>query len=276
MIKSEQSAARQLLSEAVLTQNVRSPPAHAAGFYTFQLPPRMAALSKCTDCGARHVGICDAMPEHDLDTLSAAALIVRKSPGQRFIEEGETAEHFFTMSAGTARIFKALPDGREQVTSFASRGDFLGLAASSRYAYCAEAIDAVVFCRFNRAALTGLLTDFPAMERRLLDITRHELVLAQEQMLLLGRKSARERVASFLILRLSKMTDDTADARRGLPVSLPMSRGDIADYLGLRVETISRTLTRMKGDGLIRPGANAFDLIITNLPGLDACATGHC
>jgi CRP/FNR family transcriptional regulator len=214
------------------------------------------------------------MPEHDLDILSAAAVIVRKLPGQRFIDEGEAAEHFFTMSRGTARIFKALPDGRAQVTSFASRGDFLGLAMSSKYAYGAEAVDAIAFCRFSRAALSTLLADFPAMEKRLLQITSHELVLAQEQMLLLGRKSARERVASFLILRMRKANEGTPYAKHDLPVSLPMSRGDIADYLGLRVETISRTLTRMKVDGLIRPDASGFGVVITDLPGLDASATG--
>jgi CRP/FNR family transcriptional regulator len=274
MIKSAQAAARQLLSDAVLTRNARSPPASAPQLHTQGLPSRLAALTKCTGCGARHLGICDSISEHDLDLLSAAAVFVRKKPGQRFIDEGEAAEHFFTMGAGTARIFKALPDGREQITSFASRGDFLGLAISSRYAYGAEAIDAVAYCRFSRAGLRVLLTDFPAMEKRLLDITSHELILAQEQMLLLGRKSARERVASFLILRMRKTTDGNENTTHGTPVSLPMSRGDIADYLGLRVETISRTLTRMKSDGLIRPGVSAFGVVITNLAGLDACATG--
>jgi CRP/FNR family transcriptional regulator len=274
VIKGEHAAARQVLEQAVPTRNRHASHDDRGSAHPYRAASRLAAAPKCCDCGARHSGICDAMPEADLNLLAAAAVIVRKQPGQRFIDEGDDAVHFFTMSEGTARILKTLADGRQQLVSFASRGDFLGLAVSSHYAYSVEAVDPVAYCRFSRPALRALLIDFPDMEARLLDITCHELVLAQEQMLLLGRKSARERVASFLILRISRSSTETADLTHGIPVSLPMTRSDIADYLGLRIETVSRTLSRMKVDGLIHADASAHGVVITNLAALDACAAG--
>jgi len=273
--KSEQVAARHVLSRAVLARNAQVPPAPRGNAGGYRPAPRsVPSAAKCAPCGARHSGICDAMTEHDLGVLSAAAVIVRKLPRQRFIDEGAEAIHFFTMSEGTARIFKTLADGRQQLVSFASRGDFLGLAVASRYAYSVEAIDAVSYCRFSRPDLRALLRDFPDMEKRLLEITCHELILAQEQMLLLGRKSARERVASFLILRISRSAARGLEPTHGIPVSLPMTRSDIADYLGLRIETVSRTLSSMKQDGLIRSDASAHGVLIANLAALDACAAG--
>ena len=163
-----------------------------------------------------------------------------------------------------------MPDGRRQITGFVGVGHFLGLAVSDTYAFSAEAIDPVRYCRFSRPKLRTLLDDFPAMEKRLLQLASNELVAAQEQMLLLGRKTARERVASFLL----------AQARLGLVCqmprarfALPMTRGDIADYVGMTIETISRTLTKLRSDGLIDiPNAN--DIVILNRPAMERIAEG--
>ena len=145
-------------------------------------------------------------------------------------------------------MYKLLPDGRRQITGFAGVGHFLGLAVSDTYAFSAEAIDTVRYCRFSRPRLRVLLDDFPAMEKRLLEIASTELVAAQDQMLLLGRKTARERLASFL-LRQSRQGALCQNARTRF--ALPMSRGDIADYLGLTIETVSRTITKLRSEGFI-------------------------
>jgi CRP/FNR family transcriptional regulator len=211
--------------------------------------PALPSKTKCTDCEARHASVCDAVPATELARLSAAAVVATIPPGQRFIVEGNRAEDFFTLTAGTAKLLKTLPDGRQHITSFAGTGDFLGLAVGNSYAYSAEAVDAVRLCRFSRPKLRRLIADFPRMEARLLEITRHELVLAQEQMLLLGCKTARERLSSFLLQRAGA----AGRGRAGGPVHvpLPMTRGDIGDYLGLRIETVCRMLTQLRQDGVI-------------------------
>ena len=205
-------------------------------------------IDPCGACDARPNSVCSAIEDTDLARLAAAATSTRIAAGRSFINEGDPADSFFNMTGGTATLYKLLPDGRRQITGFARAGDFLGLAVSSTYAFSAEAIDTVRVCRFPRRKMMELLDDFPAMERRLLARASNELVAAQEQMLLLGRKTAKERVASFLLAQYSRTRKCAHDAS---PIDLPMTRSDIGDYLGLTIETVSRTFTRLRKDAVI-------------------------
>ncbi len=222
-----------------------------------QRPAPAASPDPCAACEVRADSVCNAIGDEYLARLAELAVVTHVAPGQSFIEEGEPADAFFNLTAGSAKLFKLMADGRRQITGFAFRGHFLGLAVSATYAFSAEAIEPVRLCRFSRARMFRLLGDFPTLERRLLERAATELVAAQEQMLLLGRKSARERVASFL--RAQSLAAPCGRPR--LVVSLPMSRGDIADYLGLTIETVSRTLTRLRGEGLIEIPAAASVVI---------------
>jgi CRP/FNR family transcriptional regulator len=224
----------------------------------------------CSRCEARSVSVCNAIADTDLGRLAAIAVITEVGAGQCFIEEGEPANSFFNITAGTAKLFKLLPDGRRQITGFVGAGHFLGLAVSDTYAFSAEAIERVRFCRFQRSKLRTLLDDFPLMEKRLLEVAANELVAAQEQMLLLGRKTARERLASFLLLQ-SRQGMPCGHSRRRF--SLPMTRNDIADYLGLTIETVSRTLTKLRSEGLIDVVSQAA-IIVCNPAGLEGLAEG--
>ena len=206
------------------------------------------AAGHCVQCDVRHRSVCNAMEDADLGRLAATAVQRHIEKGQIFIEEGQQAIDFFNITGGTAKLFKMLPDGRQQITGFAGVGHFLGLAVSDTYAFSAEAIEDVDICRFSRPKLRSLLDDFPLMEKRLLETACNELVAAQEQMLLLGRKTARERVATFLAVRLHDGVSCGGSSER---ISLPMTRAEIADYLGLTIETVSRTLTRFKNEGRI-------------------------
>jgi CRP/FNR family transcriptional regulator len=207
-----------------------------------------AGVDPCARCDARQASVCNAIPDSDMARLASAAVVHEAAPGTTFIDEGEPASSFFNVTRGTAKLFKLMPDGRRQITGFVTVGHFLGLAVSSTYAFSAEAIDQVRYCRFSRHRLRALLVDYPAMEERLLEVASNELVAAQEQMLLLGRKTARERLASFLATQGRQAAGDRAARTR---FALPMTRGDIADYLGLTIETVSRTLTKLRTEGLI-------------------------
>lgn len=233
------------------------------------------AAQTCATCAARSTSVCNAIEDKDLDRLAATAVSMTVRPGHVFIREGETAEYFFNVTSGTAKLFKLLPDGRRQITGFAGMGVFLGLAVSTSYAFSAEAVDTMRICRFSRSKLRALLDDFPAMEKRLLDVASNELVAAQEQMLLLGRKTARERLASFLVARaeMSAHCGTAPLARLPQRISLPMTRGDIADYLGLTIETVSRTITRLKNDRLIELPSTS-EVVLLNVAALRELATG--
>lgn len=207
----------------------------------------------CAGCSARNIGLCDALADQDLHFLASVATSHTVAKGRVFITEGDHAQHFFNISRGVAKLFKDLPDGRRQILGFVYAGDFVGLAADSQYGFSAEAINEVQLCRFDRTEISSVFTAFPAIERRLLDIASHELVLAHEQMLLLGRKTAIERLASFLWNLNNRLDVNRTEAD---PLDLPMTRAEIGDYLGLTVETVSRTLTTLRQQKIIDDSAN--------------------
>jgi CRP/FNR family transcriptional regulator len=216
-------------------------------------------------CGKRV--FCDAIPEADLRRLAGSAVGGVASPGTLFIEEGDRAAALFDITSGTARLYKLLPDGRRQITGFANGGSVLGLAVSGTYAFSAGAINTVRYCRFPRDRLRALIRDLPAMDERLLKFASTELAAAQEQMLLLGRKSARERMASFVLTR-SRLGRHSPES-----FVLPKARGDIADYLGLTIETVVRTLKKLRDSGMIEV-TNTSKMIIRDRTSLRCLADG--
>jgi len=158
--------------------------------------------------------------------------------------EGDRADCWFKVVSGTVRICKLMADGRRHIADFFFAGDSFGLDGTGDRAFSAEAVGDVVVMRFTRAATERLIDERPELARRLCNMTLRSLAHAQTRLLLLGRMTAPERVASFL-LELA----ERRDVRRILDV--PMSRNDIADYLGLTIETVCRVLSAMKRDGAI-------------------------
>ncbi len=202
----------------------------------------------CGRCQIGEIAFCTGLSAQEIARLSTVVGQVHIPAHAAIFSEGEPAAHMFSLAIGTVKLYKLLPDGRRQITAFLFPGDFFGLAVDGTYAYTAEALTPVVLCRFPRRKLDSLLEEVPRIEKRLLGLAIDELAAAHDQMLLLGRKTAKEKVASFLLM-LSRRA-----VRRGLapsPIGLPMSRSDIADYLGLTIETVSRTLTQLKRDAII-------------------------
>ena len=223
----------------------------------------------CAHCDVRHQSVCSAIDDADLARLAAASVTREVERGQVFIDEGEPATDFFNITRGSVKLFKLLPDGRQQVTGFAGVGHFLGLAVSATYSFSAEAIEPLRMCRFSRPRLRLLLDDFPVLEKRLLETACNELAAAQEQMLLLGRKTARERVASFLMARSGAEAPCGGSDR----VKLPMTRAEIADYLGLTIETVSRTFSKFRAEKRISTPSNS-EVIILDRRWLENLAAG--
>jgi CRP/FNR family transcriptional regulator len=205
-------------------------------------------MEPCAHCETRHLSVCRAIEDPYIDQLAQLVTTIDLSPRGSMIAEGEAAGHYFNITTGAIKVFKLLPDGRQQIIGFSLPGDFIGLAVKDAYGYSAEALIPSRVCRFDRNKLEGLLVKFPKMEHELRNQASDELAIAQDQMMLLGRKTAKERVASFL-LQLSVRAK-----RAGLghnPIHLSMGRADIADFLGLTIETVSRTFTSLKKDGMI-------------------------
>jgi CRP/FNR family transcriptional regulator len=208
-----------------------------------------AKAEVCNACSARRLSVCSVLRDDGLRRLNAASDQIAFAAGEVLVREGDPATQLFNITSGDVRVHKLLADGRRQIVGFLSAGDFLGLASGDRYAFSAEALTPGAACRFRKTEYRRLLTEMPELEHALLDRAAHELKAAHDQMLLLGRKTATERLASFLV---SLSERNLRAGRDGRLIDLPMTRAEIADYLGLTTETVSRHTTRLKTRGVIR------------------------
>jgi CRP/FNR family transcriptional regulator len=178
--------------------------------------------------------------------------------GEGLFWQGDKAQHVFEITDGLLRIFKIIGDGRRVITGFLSAGDMVGLSLKNVYLYSAEAVTPVKVRRMTKRAFQEAIEQSPELRPQLYSLMCDEMAAAQEQMVLLSRKSAEERVCSFLLLLARRMY---GTRQIGRMVELPMSRQDMADYLGLTIETVSRTITKLVTRGVITPnGRHAFDI----------------
>lgn len=207
----------------------------------------------CAACGVRLVSVCAALTTDELDRLEAISQHVHLDTRQALFHQDNAAGAVYNVTEGMLRLSRLLPDGRRQVVGFAMVGDFLGLALPERFTVTAEALTPTRLCRFEKRAFAGLVAEAPHLLQRLYERAGYELTLAQDHMMLLARRTAEEKVASFLLglrARYGRI------GRSSVTVELPMGRQDIADHLGLTIETVSRMLNRLDRDRaiLIVPG----------------------
>jgi CRP/FNR family transcriptional regulator len=195
----------------------------------------------------RSTALCGVLDNQALADFRSLGWTLKLAPGQSLFHQGDPATRVFTLTSGTLKLYRLLADGRRQVTGFMHPGDFLGISIDDEHAFSAEALEQTQLCWFPRNRFDDFTEEHGAMERELYRMAAHELSAAQRQFVLLGRKTALERLASFL-LGLAERVD-------GMEVELPMSRSDIADYLGLTKETVSRVLSALKRDRIVRLAA---------------------
>jgi CRP/FNR family transcriptional regulator len=211
--------------------------------------PAAAATSRCSNCFVRKISICAALDAQELDALMAIARHVEVQDGEEIIAQGAPMDAVWNITSGMVRLTRLLPDGRRQIAGFMLPGDFLGLPLSATSTYAAEAIGEVRLCRFERGRFESLMRNYPHLMRRLLDAACAELARDQDHMVSLARHGAQEKIAAFLLsLRNRRRALGCDDGY----VALAMTRQDIADHLGLTIETVSRVLTRLSKAGLIR------------------------
>lgn len=175
-----------------------------------------------------------------------APRVIRLSRGQTLFFADDAADAFFEIVRGTIRCCRLTHDGRRQVFRFAEAGDLLGLSAEFRYGYSAEAVNDVVVHRRRLSDLDAAMASDSELRRRVLQSLRDELAATRLQMMLLGRMNASERLATFLLVLAGQ--EQTNDGY----IDIPMSRSDIADYLGLAIETVSRKFGELTARGLIQ------------------------
>ena len=192
-------------------------------------------------------------------------LVLRK--GEPLFDEGDEADFFYQVVSGVIRSYKLLSDGRRQIDAFHLCGDIFGLEAGDEHRFSAEAVGDVSVVAYRRSRLNALIQDDPAFRDKIMTATLRSLERAQAHMLLLGRKTAEEKIATFLLDLAGRISKDDEG------FELPMQRCDIADHLGLTIETVSRTLNRFARSGLIELLPSGRSIGLSNkmaLQGLNA------
>jgi CRP/FNR family nitrogen fixation transcriptional regulator len=193
-----------------------------------------------------------------LDALVALERIGTRLSFSRNAEiyaEGDSSECWYKVVSGTVRVCKLLADGRRHIAEFCFSGDCFGLDGTGGRPYSAEAVDDVIVMRYRRKPTEQLIDQNHALARLLREAMLRDLAHAHGHTLRLGRMTAAERVATFLLEMFERR-----DRRKAL--DLPMSRNDIADYLGLTIETVCRTLSLFKRDGTIAiPNPHRIELL---------------
>lgn len=215
----------------------------------------VAGVRPCGACPVRGLAVCGALAPDELYALAEIVHEMHRVHRQVVIVEGDEADSFYIVTSGVASVEKLLADGRRQIVGFLYPSDFFGLAVDGCYAYNVTAVTNLSLCHFERERFLALIDRFPKLEHRLLGMASNELAASQEQMLVLGRKTALEKVASFLFM-LSERGRRLGRPRS--PVWVPMTRGDIGDYLGVTTETTSRMFTLLKKEGLVETSSEAM------------------
>jgi len=215
----------------------------------------MPRAKTCLECAVRDQALCQTLSPEALAKLNRLSFRKRYAAGQ-VIAGLSTAEAWCaTILSGVVKLSKSLPDGRQQIVGLLFPSDFLGRPFKATSPYAAEAATEVHLCCYSRSHFERLLAEQPELKQLLLERTLDAVDASHEWMLLLGCKSAKERVAALLVLiarRLAPDADRAGALQSPLTIELPLSRAEIADYLGLRLETVSRQLNRLQAAAVIK------------------------
>jgi CRP/FNR family transcriptional regulator len=205
----------------------------------------------CQACEARHKGICGALSPDQLIKLSKHTTKHSQSSDKELIAGGEDISTYSNIMSGVVKLVKLMADGRQQIVGLQFAPDFLGRPFKRQSGVSAEAATDVRLCSFPAKVMDELIDQSPELEHRLHEQSLKELDEAREWMLTLGRKTAGEKVASFFFMIASNIDPEAGLKNSDVMFEIPLKRADIADFLGLTIETVSRQITKLRKVGVI-------------------------
>jgi len=205
----------------------------------------------CDTCAARTHSFCGILTKDELSHLNSMSRRKRFRAGQVIVDEEQQTEYVANIISGVVKLTKTLVDGRQLIVGLQFSRDFLGQPLGGESGFRAEAATEVELCAFTMVRFERLMRELPGIEHRLFQQTLNALDVARAWMVVLGRKTATEKVASFLDLLASRISNAPCSGSPSVRFELPLTRAEIADCLGLTIETVSRAMTRLKVMGLI-------------------------
>jgi CRP/FNR family transcriptional regulator len=215
----------------------------------------LAGPHECADCPIRHRAVCARCDSDELQELERMKFYRSFPAGQAVIWSGDPMEFVASVVSGIATLTQTMEDGRTQMVGLLLPSDFVGRPGRQTAAYDVTATTDLVMCCFRKKPFEDLMQRTPHVSQRLLEMTLDELDAAREWMLVLGRKTAREKIASLLaIIGRRNAVLEMRKPGGKVVFDLPLTREAMADYLGLTLETVSRQMSGLKRDGVIELG----------------------
>lgn len=208
-------------------------------------------MRNCGDCPIRHRAVCARCDSDELAHLEQMKYYRSFQAGQSVIWSGDRMDFVASVVTGIAKLTQTMEDGRRQMVGLLLPSDFVGRPGRQQAAYDVTAVNDVVMCCFRKKPFEELMVRTPHVAQRLLEMTLDELDAAREWMLLLGRKTAREKIASLLAIIARREATLKQRSLGATVFDLPLTREEMADYLGLTLETVSRQISALKREGLI-------------------------
>ncbi|MEM6940743.1 MAG: Crp/Fnr family transcriptional regulator [Pseudomonadota bacterium] len=203
---------------------------------------------KCGSCPIRHRAVCARCDDDELSRLEQIKSYSTIEAGQPIIWRGDALVTFSSIVSGIASLSRTMEDGRTQVVGLLLPSDFIGRPGRAFVDFDVTAVSNVTLCQFRRKPFERLVDEVPHISQRMMEMALDELNAAREWMVLLGRKTAREKIATFLEMIVRRSAVPHHQISR---YTLPLTREEIANFLGLTLETISRQLSAMKKEGLV-------------------------
>jgi CRP/FNR family transcriptional regulator len=205
----------------------------------------------CAGCPIRHRAVCSLCEEDELAALEKIKFYKTYEAGQTIAIRGDDMSTVSSVVTGTASLTRTMEDGRMQMIGLLFPSDFIGRPGRTEYQYDVTAISETTLCCFKRRPFERLMAETPHLVERLMEMSLDELDVARDWMLLLGRKTAREKVASFLKMVSKRKTLHIVDGLKRVDLILPITREAMATYLGLTIETVSRQMAALRKDDII-------------------------
>lgn len=205
---------------------------------------------KCSECPIRHRAVCSRCDTDELAVLEKIKIYRSFKAGEQILWRGEAMDYVASVVSGVATLGKTLEDGRTQMVGLLLPSDFIGRPGRAAVEFDVTAVSDVTLCCFERIPFERLLIATPRIAQRLVEIALDELDAAREWMLLLGRKTAREKIATFIEMLVQRNSIDHG-ITPALTLTLPLTREEIANYLGLTLETVSRQLSALKSENIL-------------------------
>ncbi|RVV97005.1 cyclic nucleotide-binding domain-containing protein [Mesobaculum littorinae] len=206
----------------------------------------------CQSCPIRHRAVCARCEADELEHLEQIKYYRTYEAGQPVVWAGDKLDFVASVVSGVATLSQTMEDGRTQMVGLLLPSDFLGRPGRSTASYDVTAVSNVTLCCFRRKPFEEMIRSTPHVAQRLLEMTLDELDAAREWMLVLGRKTAREKIASLLAIIARREALLNLDPGRSVTrMELPLTRESMADYLGLTIETVSRQISALRRDGVI-------------------------